>query len=241
MKSSDLKNNRGLSLVELIVVIAIMAILIGAAGFGLSLLFGTEAKQAAYRTEAELNDAKTGTLTKAGEDIVIRYIAVPDKKTDPDDYEDYSKKGVEKSGYYADKCTYTIIYNTAPDKSNLSSKIPESVYEQEHEYSYIGSGSVEINIIYKIESGEEKTEALGSDQAIKISYDRETGEFKKIELGGNYDIGGSFTAAKTLHDKVNRHSYTPGLEKFRMDFVSGARVFSIIFAPLTGNHSISAS
>ena len=155
-RSSSFKDNRGLSLLELIVVIAIMAVLIGAAGFGLSLLVGTEARQAVYKMEAQLNDTKTGTLTKAGEDLVVRYIDVSSNA------DDWALKGVDKSGYYADKCLYTIIMN-APG-SNMKQQ-----YSDKHEYSYIGAKKVDIDVF--LSSGQVK---IDSTNAIRIRFKRRT-------------------------------------------------------------------
>ena len=202
---------------ELIVVIAIMAVLIGAAGFGLSLLVGTEAKQAVYKTEAQLNDVKTGTLTKAGEDLVIRYISVPDKKTDPTNYEAYAKVGIEKSGYYADKSIYTIVYNKPTDTTMRKN------YTDMHEYSYIGARKVTITVYY---GG--KTKELGTDTALKIVFNRRTGALEDIEIGGNYGIDSSFTGS----DKG-------AIEK--IEFKAGMRTYTMTFTPITGKYDITTS
>ncbi len=208
-RSSSLKNNRGLSLIELIVVIAIMAVLIGAAGFGLSLLVGTEARQAVYKMEAQLNDTKTGTLTKAGEDLVVRYIDVSSNA------DDWALKGVDKSGYYADKCLYTIIMNTPG--SNMKQQ-----YSDKHEYSYIGAKKVDIDVF--LSSGQVK---IDSTNAIRIRFKRDSGEIEDVEVG-SVNAADEFTASST--GKIDR-----------IEFKAGLRKYVIKFTPLTGQFSISSS
>ncbi len=208
-RSSSFKDNRGLSLLELIVVIAIMAVLIGAAGFGLSLLVGTEARQAVYKMEAQLNDTKTGTLTKAGEDLVVRYIDVSSNA------DDWALKGVDKSGYYADKCLYTIIMN-APG-SNMKQQ-----YSDKHEYSYIGAKKVDIDVF--LSSGQVK---IDSSNAIRIRFKRDSGEIEDVEVG-TVNAADEFTASST--GKIDR-----------IEFKAGLRKYVIKFTPLTGQFSISSS
>ena len=208
-RSSIFKDNRGLSLLELIVVIAIMAVLIGAAGFGLSLLVGTEARQAVYKMEAQLNDTKTGTLTKAGEDLVVRYIDVSSNA------DDWALKGVDKSGYYADKCLYTIIMN-APG-SNMKQQ-----YSDKHEYSYIGAKKVDIDVF--LSSGQVK---IDSSNAIRIRFKRDSGEIEDVEVG-TVNAADEFTASST--GKIDR-----------IEFKAGLRKYVIKWTPLTGQFSISSS
>ncbi len=208
-RSSSFKDNRGLSLLELIVVIAIMAVLIGAAGFGLSLLVGTEARQAVYKMEAQLNDTKTGTLTKAGEDLVVRYIDVSSN------VDDWALKGVDKSGYYADKCLYTIIMN-APG-SNMKQQ-----YSDKHEYSYIGAKKVNIDVF--LSSGQTK---IDSSNAIRIRFKRDSGEIEDVEVG-SVNAADEFTASSS--GKIDRIEFTAGLRKY-----------VIKFTPLTGQFSVSSS
>lgn len=74
-------DNRGLSLVELIVVIAIMAVMIGGVGLSIQMLSGAEAKQAAMKLDSELNDIKTGAMSRAGEEMTIKYIDAVDEES----------------------------------------------------------------------------------------------------------------------------------------------------------------
>ena len=204
------KDNRGLSLLELIVVIAIMAVLIGASGYGLSLLVGTEARQAVTKMEAQLNDTKTGTLTKFGEDLVVRYIEVNDSNA-----ETWAKKGVDKSGYYADKCIYTIIMNTPGNSMKQS-------YSDKHEFSHIGPKKVDINVYY--DSGNVK---IDSSNAVRIRFKRDSGEIEKLEIG-SVNASDEFVPSST--GTIDR-----------MEFKAGLRTYVIKFTPLTGQFSISTS
>lgn len=56
--------NRGMSLVEIIVVVAIMSILIGVGGYGLSLSSGKPAEECARKLASEIEYAKMATMGK---------------------------------------------------------------------------------------------------------------------------------------------------------------------------------
>ena len=64
MSSNKKNNNRGFSLVELIVVVAIGAILIGASILSIASISGTAAKQCARNIESILNKTKVTTMGK---------------------------------------------------------------------------------------------------------------------------------------------------------------------------------
>ena len=66
-----MKNNTGFSLVELIVVIAIMAMLIGVIALGYSSIAGTDAKECASDLNTYLAETKTGTLGKDYQELRI--------------------------------------------------------------------------------------------------------------------------------------------------------------------------
>lgn len=64
MSSNKKNNNRGFSLVELIVVVAIGAILIGASILSIASISGTAAKQCARNIESILNKTRVTTMGK---------------------------------------------------------------------------------------------------------------------------------------------------------------------------------
>ena len=60
-----MKNNKGFSLIELIVVIAIIAVLVGASSVGISVLWGFYPKECANNLEAKLNKTRIDSMGKA--------------------------------------------------------------------------------------------------------------------------------------------------------------------------------
>lgn len=58
------KDNRGVSLVELIIVIAIMSIIIGMTGYGLSLVSNKPVDECAKKIEMALNRNRTNAMGK---------------------------------------------------------------------------------------------------------------------------------------------------------------------------------
>ena len=72
MSSNKKNNNRGFSLVELIVVVAIGAILIGASILSIASISGTAAKQCARNIESILNKTRVTTMGKDTAVIELR-------------------------------------------------------------------------------------------------------------------------------------------------------------------------
>lgn len=65
-------DNRGFSLVELIIVLAIMSAIAGVAGYGFSLSNSKPAEQCAKRLAATLSNARTDTMGKYKNEITVR-------------------------------------------------------------------------------------------------------------------------------------------------------------------------
>lgn len=204
-------NNKGLSLVELIVVIAIIAVMIGLIGLGIGLLFGTEASQAARKTDAQLNDIKTGAMTRASEYMIIRYIDISslDKATQ----QAAAEQGIDRPGFYAEKHIATLKND---DPATL--KVDYGGVE----YTRIGSKKVTINA---------GTTEITSDGAngVRIEYDRKTGKLYDVEIvpadGTPTPIAASVTPSATF-----------ALDK--MTFKVGLRTYEIEFDSATGRHKI---
>lgn len=210
-------DNRGLSIVELIIVIAIMSVLLGLLGLSINMLVGTEAKQAAKKMDAQLNDVKTGAMTRASEYMIVRYIDVDaaNKTTQ----QAMAEQGVDKSGFYAEKHISTI---TNGDPGSPTPAVAGSVKVDYGgvEYTRIGSKKVEI----KVEGNEIKSD--GSN-AYKLEFDRKTGRILVSNLG-------------TISGSIDAPVFTDGSDVAltNMTFKAGLRTYQIDFSASTGKHTM---
>ena len=68
------KDDRGISLVELIVVISIMAVMIGFLSWGVSLMFSKDAEYVAKVIDDELSETRMLSMSKAGDFQMILHI-----------------------------------------------------------------------------------------------------------------------------------------------------------------------
>lgn len=73
------KNNKGYSIQELIVVIAIMAILVGGLTLSVSILIGWDAKECAEEIENHLNHVRTNALSKVSAEMRLTRDGVTDE------------------------------------------------------------------------------------------------------------------------------------------------------------------
>lgn len=80
-KENNLIDNRGMSLVELIVVVAIMMVMVGAASFGLGMMFTRDASFVATRIDDELGEARTLSMSRGGVFICELHIDASDPYT----------------------------------------------------------------------------------------------------------------------------------------------------------------
>jgi len=167
------KDNRGLSLVELIVVIAIMAVMMGAVGISFSMLSGAEAKQAALKMDAELNDIKTGAMSRAGEEMTIKYYDTVDE----DD-------GVPKEGFYAVKTISTIRKSDAID-----TVVTKADGTPDTEKERIASSKVKITATIGGTDKVIKSPNYSGESAIIISFDRATGKLNKVKDEAGTELG----------------------------------------------------
>lgn len=171
-------NNKGFSLVELIVIIAIMAVAIGFAAWSLRLIFGSEARQCATKFSADLNEVKTSSMARYSQSISFGYldetsgVAVVDSAS--------------KAGFYSTKTTY---YLTKDASTNMPVKVND-VGASEHRK--LGSGKVSVSISYFDGSADVDDEPIdGSNtKSITIFYNRATGLFDGISVNGTEYAGG---------------------------------------------------
>lgn len=69
--SDSKQDNRGMSLVEIIIVVAIMSTMIGVVGFGINLISGRPAEECAQKLTSALQHARTITMGKNTTSITI--------------------------------------------------------------------------------------------------------------------------------------------------------------------------
>lgn len=155
------QDNRGFSLVELIVVIAIMAIMIGVGILSISLLFGTQARGCAQKVSSMLNETKTGCLSRFDETMTLTHCT---KGQD-------GNKAFTADGYYAINKVYTI--NKDADRVPIGNDDSAQVRS-------MGSANVVITVYLSDGSSFE----LGTDKEITISFDRSTGAFDPVIVDG---------------------------------------------------------
>lgn len=142
-------NNKGFSLIELIVVIAIMSIMVGFLVVSLSTVFGTKARECAEKVSAKIDSVKTGSVSLYNETMILQY-------------HDDSEDGYSSDGFYTDCCVYTIDKNA------------NSVAASEPEIRKVGAPNVGI----KVYTSDGNSFDLDSSTGITISFDRSTGAFK---------------------------------------------------------------
>lgn len=204
------KNNKGFSLVELIVVLAIMAVMIGIGGFTLSLMIGGEAKQAATKLNAQLNDVKTGAMSRYDEYMIVSYVDVAsyaDKKTAAAD-------GVPESGFYVDKHMATIR-----DTSSIRQDITADT-----EKARIGSATVKMTVVTSGGSYVLTSPKISGDvDAVRIGYDRATGKLSDVYVGTASDLTTGGTNAGQIQE---------------ITFEGGSKTYTITFVSETGKHKL---
>ncbi len=146
------RNNKGYTLVELIVIFAILAVMIGVTSLSLSYLFGTQARECAQKVSTLLSETKTGSMSRFDEKMKLSY-RIKD-----------SHAAVKSDGYYAENTVYSI------DKDAVSYELTDP------EIKKMGSGRVVITV--ELSNGD--IFELGQDQSITISFDRSSGALDPI-------------------------------------------------------------
>jgi len=160
------KNNKGLSLVELIVVIALMAVLIGIGTFSFSLLFGTQAKACAQNVSGMLNETKTGCMSRYDETMTLSYRTATD-----------ADKAVTSDGYYSEKKIYSINNDAQPFEMYTDDG---GVKKTISEIRKMGTSRVVITV----ELSDGTSFELGQTESITISFNRSSGALDKIIVNG---------------------------------------------------------
>ncbi len=209
-KNAHLSDNRGFSLIELVVIIAIMVVAVGMGSLAMSLLIGSEAKQACEKINAQLNEAKTGSMSRYDEDLNIVYV------DDPSLYD-----WADKEGYYAVKQMSTLGMSTS---SGASYKMPIEVpLTVEHRYLC----NKRVSMILTIDGGGTYEVNPTSTDGIGFDFDRATGLYKNVRTGCSVTGSGTVASANVY-----------GTSPTSLEMKSGLRSYKINFVKDTGKHSI---
>lgn len=149
------KNNDGYSLVELIIVIAIMALLTGTAFFSISMIFGAGAKACANDLKEALAENKVIAMGKNEARLEIRR-------------EDDGIYVIQWMRVKADDGTWKWI---AKQEDAAGGEIPEKI------------GNSRVSVAYVPEESEAKLE-LKAGESLWLCYDRSNGSFSRAEVAG---------------------------------------------------------
>lgn len=193
MRNKCRDNNKGFSLVELIVIIAIIAIAAGGLAMSVSLVVGSEAKKAVQKIESSLDSAKTGAMSRYAETLTIQYL------------EKDAGEGRDVAGYYAVETIETLKKGSGTE--------PVDHRTVGKEQRRLCDARVTIKLTYWDGTSQADTtlEADGSN-SIVFEYDRGTGLFKNIGIGSGSGV--------TYYGQPISLECTSGLRTYKVNFLS---------------------
>lgn len=218
-------NNKGFSLIELIVVMAIMTVTVGAVGLSLTLLFGSDAKRAAMEFDSQIDECRTGAMSRYDETLELRFF---EKNTDPDET-DPTQIYIDKAGFYTVKELTTITENTSKrsdyidesDKGVKVGTVEPKVIGKEHRF--LTRSRVEIKFGYIVDDTDEYEYPITTPDAtksIKLTFDRSSGLYGDVYIDG----------VRKTKSKPEYIEFSSGIKTYRIDFVN-----------TTGSRSVSSS
>lgn len=173
----ELKNDEsGFTLVEVIIVMAVAAILAGTAYSGISMLSAGNAKKAATKFDSYLSTLQTDNLTKKDKEYMYLYVDADGKSQ--------------------------ILYSES-DMSSRSDVVSAAgaTDARVHEVAQDGI-SVMLNATDKTNSGSSQIDK--TDGVLKISFDKSTGAFSCSSKGsdGRFYDEISFGGSSVVHAKL---------------------------------------
>ena len=147
-----MKDNKGFSLVELVIILAIIAVLGGAMFYSFTLMTGQYARECANNLSTALDKEKNYALTRSAS---------------VDCYMEIVKDG---KSYVA---RYYVPENAIADGTDSKGDVADWLFAEE-----LKIGKSQVNITYKIGSGSEIT--IDDDTSVKFVYNRISGAMKAI-------------------------------------------------------------
>ena len=158
-----MRDNKGFSLIELVVTVALMAIVTGFLAYSFSLVTGQEAKQCAGNLSTALDRAKNYALTKSGSS---------------DAYMELLK---EPGGGYV----VQFFVPAKPWQKNAVIGTADYVLQDTLD---VGKSAVQITCLFEDGS----TFSISQSSHLRIYYDRISGAFKKaVWVDGGTEVEGS--------------------------------------------------
>jgi len=199
-------NNKGFSLVELVVIIAIMALGVGAISLSVSLVTGSEAKKAFEKLESQLDETKTGAMSRYDETLKIEY-HVADTS-----YDDTSSEGsgtYDKTGFYAVKEITTLGADTTEDSDHPKIKEVSLGVEQ----VYLADQRVKMTITVKdpVSHADTSYEISDVGGTVTFAFDRATGLYKEVT--------GEAVDGSTFSGEPVSFTAKSGIKTYKMEFV----------------------
>ena len=183
-----MKKNAGFSLVELVVVIAIMAILVGVIAIGYNSIMGTDARECASDLNAYLAETKTGTLGKDYQELKLYATVDGEKKVD------------------------FVIYQYEADPATPGAVLPDMV-PAVNRTETIGKKSVEIKCTFS--DGNVITIGPAGD-TVTLAFNRASGAFVCAKINDLQTTAYCTQIRATRGSKVYTIELIPTTGKHRM-------------------------
>ena len=166
------QNNKGFSLLELLVVVAIIGIVSGLVLIGISVIASADSKKMSKALYSDINTLKTKTLTVSGD-----WYLIVKKEDKVYKYQLYK----ETPEYNADG-TLLTTHTTLMEESKGGRRVSLAFYSK-----YNADGNRDESSKY----------AIDENQYMKISFKNDTGAFNRVEI---YHVGSDTPKYSTTKD-----------------------------------------
>ncbi len=117
-----LKENRGFTMVEVLVVLSVLAVVFGISSLSLGIQPATEAKKVSYSIDSMISRTKAGTLARAG-DVYMEIQCDASGKIILNYYEDDTLKESEVLTKYGTGVAYTLVGSSTKEFLNKNESL----------------------------------------------------------------------------------------------------------------------